>query len=43
MCITESIREWEEDNAEEEEDETPHEFGTPGSFTIEEGLKKEDK
>ena len=41
MCITESIREWEEDNR-EEEDETPHEFGTPGSFTIEEGLKNED-
>jgi len=40
MCITESIREWEEDNR-EDEDETPHEFGTPGSFTIEEGLKKE--
>ena len=42
MNITESIREWEEDNA-EDLDETPHEFGTPGSFTIEEGLKKEDK
>ena len=42
MCITESIREWEEDNR-EDEDETPHEFGTPGSFTVEEGLKKEDK
>ena len=40
MCITESIREWEEDNR-EELDETPHEFGTPGSFTIEEGLKDE--
>ena len=42
MCITESIREWEEDNR-EELDETPHEFGTPGSFTIEEGLKNENK
>ena len=42
MNITESIREWEEQNR-EDEDETPHEFGTPGSFTIEEGLKKEDK
>ena len=40
MNITESIREWEEDNL-EEEDETPHEFATPGSFTIEDGLKKE--
>jgi hypothetical protein len=42
MCIVENLREWEEENA-EEEDETPHEFGTPGSFTIEEGLKKDDK
>ena len=42
MCITESIREWEEDNR-EELDETPHEFATPGSFTIEEGLKNENK
>jgi hypothetical protein len=42
MCITESIREWEEENA-EELDETPHEFATPGTFTIEDGLKKEDK
>jgi hypothetical protein len=42
MCITESIREWEEDNR-EELDETPHEFGTPGSFTIEEGLKDDTK
>ena len=42
MCITESIREWEEDNR-EELDETPHEFGTPGSFTIEEGLKNDTK
>jgi len=42
MCIVENLREWEEENA-EDEDETPHEFGTPGSFTIEEGLKKEDK
>jgi hypothetical protein len=42
MNITESIREWEEDNA-EDEDETPHEFGTPGSFTIEDGLKNENK
>jgi hypothetical protein len=42
MCIVENLREWEEENA-GEEDETPHEFGTPGSFTIEEGLKKEDK
>jgi hypothetical protein len=42
MCIIENLREWEEENA-EDEDETPHEFGTPGSFTIEEGLKKEDK
>jgi len=41
MNITESIREWEEDNA-EELDETPHEFATPGSFTIEEGLKKDE-
>jgi hypothetical protein len=40
MCIVENLREWEEENA-EEEDETPHEFGTPGSFTIEEGLNKE--
>ena len=42
MCIVENLREWEEENA-EDEDETPHEFGTPGSFTIEEGLNKEDK
>ena len=42
MCITESIREWEEDNR-EELDETPHEFATPGSFTIEEGLKNENE
>ena len=42
MCITESIREWEEDNR-EELDETPHEFATPGSFTIEEGLKDDTK
>jgi len=41
MCIVENLREWEEDNR-EEEDETPHEFGTPGSFTVEEGLKKEE-
>lgn len=42
MCIVENLREWEEENA-EEEDETPHEFGTPGSFTIEEGLKDDTK
>jgi len=42
MCIIENLREWEEENA-EDEDETPHEFGTPGSFTIEEGLKDENK
>ena len=42
MCIVENLRMWEEDNR-EEEDETPHEFATPGSFTVEEGLKKEDK
>jgi hypothetical protein len=40
--ISECMAEWEEENA-EDLDETPHEFGTPGSFTIEEGLKKEDK
>jgi hypothetical protein len=39
--ISECIREYEEENA-EELDETPHEFGTPGSFTIEEGLKKDE-
>jgi hypothetical protein len=38
MCITESIREWEEDNR-EELDETPHEFSTTGTFTIEGGIK----
>ena len=38
--ISECMAEWEEDNR-EELDETPHEFGTPGSFTIEEGLKDE--
>jgi hypothetical protein len=42
MCITESIREWEEDNR-EELDETPHEFSTTGTFTIEEGLKDDTK
>ena len=42
MCIVENLRMWEEDNR-EEEDETPHEVATPGSFTVEEGLKKEDK
>jgi len=42
MCIVENLREWEEENA-EDEDETPHEFATPGSFTIEEGLNKENK
>ena len=42
MCITENLREWEEENA-EDKDETPHEFATPGSFTIEEGLKNENK
>jgi len=42
MCIVENLREWEEQNA-EEEDETPHEFATPGSFTIEDGLNKENK
>ena len=36
--ISECMAEYE---AENEEDETPHEFATPGSFTIEEGLKKE--
>ena len=40
MCIVENLREWEEENA-EDEDETPHEFATPGSFTIEEGLQDE--
>jgi hypothetical protein len=38
FCISEGMAMWEEDN---EEDETPHEFATPGSFTIEEGVKKE--
>jgi hypothetical protein len=37
MCIVENLREWEEQNA-EEEDETPHEFATPGSFTVEGGV-----
>jgi hypothetical protein len=41
MCIVENLETWEEDNR-EEEDETPHEFATPGSFTVEEGLKKEE-
>lgn len=40
--ISESAAEYEAEN-EEEEDETPHEFATPGSFTIEEGLKNENK
>jgi len=40
--ISECMAEWEEDNR-EELDETPHEFGTPGSFTIEEGLKDDTK
>ena len=40
FCISESMAEYEAENA-EEYDETPHEFGTPGSFTIEDGLKKE--
>jgi len=40
FAISESMAEYEAEN-EEELDETPHEFGTPGSFTIEEGLKKE--
>jgi len=39
--VVENLETWEEDNR-EEEDETPHEFGTPGSFTVEEGLKKEE-
>ena len=34
--ISETIAEYED-----EYDETPHEFATPGSFTIEEGLKKD--
>ena len=38
FAISENMAEYE---AENEEDETPHEFATPGSFTIEEGLKKE--
>jgi hypothetical protein len=38
FCISESMAEYE---AENEEDETPHEFATPGSFIIEDGLKKE--
>jgi hypothetical protein len=42
MCIVENLREWEEEN-QEDLDETPHEFGTPGSFTIEEGLKDDTK
>jgi hypothetical protein len=42
MCIVENLETWEEDNR-EEEDETPHEFATPGSFTIEDGLNKENK
>ena len=40
FAISEGMAEWEEENADEDdEDETPHEFATPGSFTIEEGLK----
>ena len=42
MCIVENLRMWEEDNA-EDEDETPHEFSTTGTFTIEEGLKDDTK
>ena len=40
--ISECMAEWEADTR-EELDETPHEFGTPGSFTIEEGLKDDTK
>jgi hypothetical protein len=39
--ISECMAEYEAEEAEENEDETPHEFATPGSFTIEEGVKKE--
>jgi len=35
FCISENMREWEEEMA-EEENETPHEFNTEGKFTIEE-------
>jgi len=42
FCISESMRELEEENLDDEEDVYPHEFSTTPSFTIEEGLKNEE-